>query len=251
MRVGQKLNMNTGIILILMILIGATAVIGIRFIRGKVLELTQKSTPYQIRVFNLQRELQAHASNLLKAAAADSLEEFKKTSARANESLTDEIQAADDVAKLSGKGGSADSEISDVTKSVLQITEKRLKLEQSTTASMETLRGRLVQASQRLSSLDDNIRKLQQGSTGTMVSSIDRTTAANQQATNFIIIRDGVKDLMIGVSQLPTLDDRRSVASIKSSVETTSANIIQAIKTTKWPGKTGEELKKSSGIRAI
>ncbi len=244
MRVGQKLNLNTGIILVLMLLIGATAVIGIKFIRGKVLELTQKSTPYQIRVFNLQRALQLHASNLLKAAASDSIEEFKKTSANANESLAEEIQAADDVARLSGKDSSSNSEISDVTKSVFQMTEKRLALEQSTTASMENLRGRLVQASQRLSSLDDNIRRLQQGSTGTMVSSIDRTTAANQQATNFIIIRDGFKDLMIGVSQLPTLDDRRSVASIKSSAETTSANIIQAIKTTKWTGKTGEDLEK-------
>ncbi len=244
MRVGQKLNMNAGIILVLMIAIGATAVVGIRFIQGKVFEVTQKSTPYQIRVFNLQRALQSHSSNLLKVAASDSTDEFKKNSAIANESLAEEIQAADDVAKLSGKEGSSNNEISDVTKSIIQITEKRLALEQSTATSMGALRGRLVQASQRLSSLDDNIRKLQQGSTATMVSSIDRTTAANQQSNNFMIIRDGFKDLMIGVSQLPTLDDRRSIASIKSSAETTSANIIQAIKSTKWTDKTGEELEK-------
>src|SRR5208337_1829420 len=113
MRVGQKLNMNAAIILFLMILIGATAVIGIRFIQGKVFEVTQKSTPYQIRVFNLQRALQSHSSNLLKAAASDSIEEFKKTSSIANESLAEEMQAADDVAKLSGKDSSSSSEISD------------------------------------------------------------------------------------------------------------------------------------------
>jgi methyl-accepting chemotaxis protein len=247
MRVGQKLNMNAGIILILMILIGATAVIGIRFIQGKVLELTQKSTPYQIRVFNLQRALQSHSSNLLKAAASDSIEEFKKNSAIANESLTEEMEAADDVSRLSGKDSSSNSEISNITKSVIQITEKRLTLEQATTTSMEAMRGHLVEASKRLSSLDDNIRKLQQGSTGTMVSSIDRTTAADQQATNLITIRDGLKDLMIAVSQLPTIDDRRVAASIKSNSETTAANIIQAIKSTKWSEKTGEELEKKFG----
>src|SRR5208283_5441634 len=136
MRVGHKLNMNAGIILILMILIGATAVIGIRFIQGKVFEVTQKSTPYQIRVFNLQRALQSHSSNLLKAAASDSNEEFKKNTAVANESLAEEVQAADDVSKLSGKDNSSNNEISDVTKSILQITEKRLALEQSTDTSM-------------------------------------------------------------------------------------------------------------------
>ena len=244
MRVGQKLNMNAGIILVLMIAIGATAVLGIRFIQGKIFEVTQKSTPYQIRVFNLQRALQSHSSNLLKVAASDSMEEFKNNSAIANASLTEEIQASDDVSKLSGRDSSSNSEISDVTKSVLQITEKRLALEQSTTTSMTALRSRLVQSSQRLTSLDDNIRKLQQASTGTMVSSIDRTTAANQQATNIIIIRDGFKDLMIGLSQLPTLDERRGVALIRSSAESTAANVIQAIKSTKWTGKTGEELEK-------
>jgi methyl-accepting chemotaxis protein len=180
----------------------------------------------------------------LKAAASDSVEEFKKTSAIANESLTEEMKAADEVSRISGKDSSSNSEITNVTKSIIQITEKRLALEQSTTTSMEAMRGRLLQASQRLSSLDDNIRKLQQGSTGTMVSNIDRTTAANQQATNLIIIRDGLKDLMIGVSQLPTTDDRRVVATIKSTSETTSANVIQAIKTTKWQEKTGAELEK-------
>lgn len=243
MRVGRKLNMNAGIILILMIAIGATAVLGIRFIQGKIFEVTQKSTPYQIRVFNLQRALQSHSSNLLKVAASGSMDEFKKNSASTSESLTEEIQASDDVSKLSGES-SSNNEISDVTKSIMQITEKRLALEQSTNTSMEALRGRLVQASQRLSSLDDNIRKLQQGSTATMVSSIDRTTAANQQANNFIIMRDGFKDLMIGLAQLPTTDDRRSVAAIKSGAETTSANIIKAIKSTKWADKTGEELEK-------
>src|SRR5271169_1487724 len=244
MRVGHKLNLNAGIILILMIAIGATSVIGIQFIQNKVFELTQKSTPYQIRVFNLQRALQSHSANLLKAAASVSVEEFQKTAATAKESLDEEIKATEDVSKLSGKDSSSSNEISDITKSILQITEKRLTLEHSTNTAMGAMRSHLVESSKRLSALDANIRKLQQGATGTMVSSIDRTTAANQQATNLIIIRDGFKDLMIGVSQLPVIDDRRSVATIKSNAETTSSNILQAIKATKWSGKTVEELEK-------
>ncbi len=244
MRIGRKLNLNAGIILILMIAIGATAVIGIQFIQSKVFELTQKSTPYQIRVFNLQRALQAHSANLLKAAASVSMEEFQKTSATAKESLTEEIQAAEDVSKLSGKDTSSSDEISGITKSIIQITEKRLTLEQATNAAMETMRGHLVEASKRLNALDANIRKLQQGATGTMVSSIDRTGAANQQAINFAIIRDGLKDLMIGAAQLPAIEDRRSASTIKSNAETTSVTVLAAIKATKWAGKTGEEVEK-------
>ena len=242
MRVGRKLNLNAGIILVLMIAIGATAVVGIQFIQKKVFDLTQKSTPYQIRVFNLQRALQSHSANLLKAASSASMEEFKKASAIAKESLDEEVKAAEDVSKLSGKDTSSSNEISDIAKSVIQITEKRLTLEQSTNTAMEAMRGHLVEASKRLNALDANIRKLQQGATGTMVSSIDETTSANQQATNLAIIRDGFKDLMIGAAQLSGIDDRRSVATIKGNAETTSNNVLQAIKTTKWPGKTGEEL---------
>jgi methyl-accepting chemotaxis protein len=226
-----------------MVAIGATAVIGISVIQSKVSELTQKSTPYQIKVFNLQRALQAHAANLLKVSASDSIEEFKQASVLVKDSLDEELKAADDVSKFSGKDSSS-KEISDITKPIIEITEKRLVLQQATSAAISDMRKHLGEASKRLNTLDSTVRKLQQGATGTMVSSIDKTVSSNQQATNLIIIRDGVKDLMINVTQLTGLDDRRLVADIKSNAEATSTNVLQAIKGSKWSGKTGEELEK-------
>jgi methyl-accepting chemotaxis protein len=226
-----------------MVAIGATAVIGISLIQSKVSELTQKSTPYQIKVFNLQRALQAHAANLLKVSASESTEEFKQAAALVKDSLDEELKAADDVSKLSGKD-SASKEISDITKPIIEITEKRLVLQQATSSAIGDMRKHLGEASKRLNALDATVRKLQQGATGTMVSSIDKTVSSNQQATNLIIIRDGFKDLMISVTQLSSLDDRRTVAEIKSKTEVTSTDVLQAIKGSKWTGKTGEELEK-------
>ena len=243
MKIGSKLNLNAGVILLLMVAIGATAVIGISLIQSKVSELTQKSTPYQIKVFNLQRALQAHAANLLKVSASDTIEEFKQTSVTVKDSLDEELKAADDVSKLSGKDSSS-KEISDITKPIIEITEKRLALQQATLTAIGDMRKHLGEASKRLNALDSTVRKLQQGATGTMVSSIDKTVSSNQQATNLIIIRDGFKDLMINVTQLSGLDDRRLVADIKSNTEVTSTNVLQAIKGSKWSGKTGEELEK-------
>ncbi len=243
LKIGSKLNLNAGVILLLMVAIGATAVIGISLIQSKVSELTQKSTPYQIKVFNLQRALQAHAANLLKVSASDTIEEFKQTSVTVKDSLDEELKAADDVSKLSGKDSSS-KEISDITKPIIEITEKRLALQQATLTAIGDMRKHLGEASKRLNALDSTVRKLQQGATGTMVSSIDKTVSSNQQATNLIIIRDGFKDLMINVTQLSGLDDRRLVADIKSNTEVTSTNVLQAIKGSKWSGKTGEELEK-------
>jgi methyl-accepting chemotaxis protein len=243
LKIGSKLNLNAAVILLLMVAIGATAVVGISLIQSKVSDLTQKSTPYQIKVFNLQRALQAHAANLLKVSASDSIEEYKQAAAMAKDSLEEELKAADDVSKLSGKDGSS-KEITDITKPILEITEKRLALQQTTTAAIADMRKHLGEASKRLNALDSTVRKLQQGATGTMVSSIDKTVSSNQQATNLIIIRDGFKDLMIDVTQLPALDDRRLVAEIKSKTEVTSANVLQAIKGSKWSGTIGEELEK-------
>lgn len=244
MKIGRKLTLNAFTILFLMIAIGATAVIGIKFIQSKVSELTQKSTPYQIKVFSHQRVLQAHAANLVKVAASDSMEEFKTASAAARESLQEEAKAAENVARLSANGSSSVSEIADITKSIIGTTEKRIEGQQATLESTALMRRNLTEASKRLNALDSTIRKLQQDSTDVMVLGVDKAIDVNQQANSLIIIRDGFKDLIISISRFMALNDRRSATTMKENIETTANHILQAVKTAKLSGKSGEELEK-------
>lgn len=243
MKIKSKLALNSLTILILMAVIGAAAIIGIKFIQKNIFVLTQKSTPYQIKTFNHQRALQAHASNLLKVAASDSIEEFKQNVAKSTESLAEEIKAAEELTKLGSTSDFENAVFTANTKSIQDITDKRLILQRDTLAVVSAMRSSLVDASKKLQGLDASIRKLQQNSAGKMVSNIDNSSAVNQQTSYLSAIRDGMKDLQLFTNRVLVVTDKRSVANLKGSIESTTANVISAARSSKWSDKkTGDEV---------
>lgn len=234
MKIKSKLALNSLTILILMAVIGAAAIIGIKFIQKNIFVLTQKSTPYQIKTFNHQRALQAHASNLLKVAASDSIDEFKKNAAKSSESLSDEIKAAEELIKLGSTTDFENNAFTAITKSIQDITDKRLVLQSETLTAITAMRKSLVDASNKLKGLDASISKLQQNSAGKMVSSIGVSSNANIQANHLLAIRDGLKDLQIFTTRIIVVNDKRSAAGIKSSIESTTNNMISSARSAKW-----------------
>ena len=141
MKIKSKLALNSFMILVLMAVIGAAAVIGIKFIEKNIFFLTQKSTPYQIKTFNHQRALQAHASNLLKVAASDSTDEYKRNAARSVESLAEEIHAAEELIKLGSTSDYEHSVFTENTKLIQDITDKRLLLQRDTLAAVAAMKN--------------------------------------------------------------------------------------------------------------
>jgi len=243
MKIKSKLALNSLIILILMAVIGATAIIGIKFIQNNIFVLTQKSTPYQIKTFNHQRALQAHASNLLKVAASETIDEYKRNSAKSTESLAEEIKAAEELVKLGSASDFENSTFTSNTKSIQDITDKRLVLQRDTLTAVTAMRNSLVDASKKLQGLDASIRKLQQNSAGKMLSNIDTSSIVNQQTSYLSTIRDGMKDLQLFTNRVLVVADKRSAANIKSSIENTTINILSAARSSKWSDKkTGNEV---------
>ncbi|MEI6702986.1 MAG: methyl-accepting chemotaxis protein [Deltaproteobacteria bacterium] len=234
MKIKSKLALNSLTILILMAVIGATAIVGIKFIQRNIFVLTQKSTPYQIKTFNHQRALQAHASNLLKVAASDSIDEFKQNSAKSTESLADEIKAAEELIKLGSTSNFENDVFIANTKSIQDITDKRLVLQRDTLAAVTAMRNGLVDASKKLKALDASIGKLQQNSAGKMVSSIGVSSVANIQANHLLSIRDGLKDMQIFTTRILVVSDKRSTAALKSSIDSTTNIMLSAARSAKW-----------------
>ncbi len=243
MKIKTKLILNSVVILVLMAVVGVAAVVGIKHIQQNIFLLTQKSTPYQIKTLNYQRAVQAHASNLLKVAASDTINDFRQNSTNADASLAENIKSAEELVKLGSTSDYDTTTIADNTKSIIAITEKRLNLQGETQAAITSMRGRLEDASKRLNSLDGSVRKLQQGAAGNMVTNIDTTSVGNQQANYLATIRDGLKDLNLSLNRIPVTADKRSVAGLKSGIEATAATCVQTVKNIKWSDKkAGDEL---------
>ena len=79
------LNMVIGAVAIWSIVI--TSIFSMTFIKGKLSYLTQKSTPYQMRTVEFQKELQSAITDLVKVNAARDLKEFQTFKSEAEKSL--------------------------------------------------------------------------------------------------------------------------------------------------------------------
>ena len=240
MKIKSKLALNSFMILVLMAVIGAAAVIGIKFIEKNIFFLTQKSTPYQIKTFNHQRALQAHASNLLKVAASDSTDEYKRNAARSVESLAEEIHAAEELIKLGSTSDYEHSVFTENTKLIQDITDKRLLLQRDTLAAVAAMKNNLADAARRLHGLDASIRKLQQGATDKMVSNIYNTATGNEQGSVIANVIGTLKDLRIYSIQILNAEDRKAVDDIIANLESPLSKLLD-IRRINWSDNRNNE----------
>lgn len=242
MTIKVKLRINAVVVLVAMTFVVGAAVIGIRSIRGNINELTQKTTPYQLKALNQQRALQAHAASLLTMSTAASLGEYKQSAEGVSSTLSQVKKAGEDIAKLRAGASSEDRAISDLTGSILNTVEKKLVAHDTAAAAVNAIKARVAEASRKMKELDTSIRRLQQGTAGTMITGVDGLIAANQQVTNLSIVRDGFKDLNLYISRIPSTNDKRSVAQLRENIGATIKNVIQALKNTKGMEKAAGDM---------
>jgi len=226
-----------------MTVISITAVIGIKFIQKNIFALTQKSTPYQIKTLDNQRALQAHASNLLKLAGSETAEEYKQNLSQSSESLAEEIKSAEELVKLGSTSDYEANAISESTKSIEDMTQKRLRLQQETQTVVQSIRGNLSETAKRLQGLDASIRKLQQSAAKKMVTNIDLTSNENKQATSLASFRDILNEISVFVAKIGTMLDKEKVERTYENLDGPINAMQLYIKLITWEDKqTGEDV---------
>lgn len=241
MTIKKKLVLNAVVVIAAMVIIIATSIIGTQFIKGKVNELTQKTTPYQLKALNLQRTLQAHTTNLVGVSTSSKAEDCKRMSTGVAESLVQVTTACDEMAAL--KGAPSDiGMIKDITKEILEKSQAKIAANEAARSAADGIKQRLAEASKKMSDLDASIRKLQQNTSSAMVGGVDNLIAANRQVNNLTAVRDGLKDIGFYISKIPGTTDKRSVASLRDNTAGTIKKIVQTLKDTKGMDKTVQEI---------
>ena len=66
MSIKTKLFLNMALMIVGILVIGGFSLAGMQFVKGKLSVLTEQSTPYQLKLIELQRSLQEHTSSLVK-----------------------------------------------------------------------------------------------------------------------------------------------------------------------------------------
>ncbi len=241
MKIKIRLIINIAVVFVSMIIIVFSALYGIQSIKKHISELTQRTTPYQIKAINQQKALQEHAANLITISSSTTKEEYNRLKESTSASLEQVRKATKELSQLKGEDIADEKEISEITKQVLTNVDKKLSAEEATIPAIKSIRSRLLEASKKMKDLDNSIRKLQQNTSAAMISGVDTVMKTNQQVNDLLTIRDGLKDLNNYISKIPTTLDKRPVAVLRDNVSSTIKNILTALRNIKGMDKTVQE----------
>lgn len=249
MTIKGKLTLNAGVVLSAITVIVVFALIQIAAINRNINELTKKTTPYQIKALNQQREFQAHSTNLVALAAARTSDEYKTSASKVSESLSQVTHALVEMAKLKAEAATGDEHLDKITQEILNTTERKIKAQEAALLASKAIQEKLAEAAKRMSDLDSSIRNLQKKTSGTMINGVDTLMVSNQQLNNLFAIRNGLKDLTLMISKIPVTNDKRSVAGLRDNVSSTAKTVSQALNSLKGMDKfNGETLSRINAL---
>lgn len=241
MSIKKKLSLNAVVVLTAISIIIVSALISARSVDLNVGILTQKTTPYQLKALNQQRELQAHSANLINLSSSITMADFKKSAPQVSSSLAAVSKAAEEMTRLKGESSSTDKTIPEITRGIQDITERKIKAQEEVFIASKSIQERLSEVTKKM---DAFVRSLQQKNSGTMISGVDNLMAANQHLNNLSLVRNGLNDINFSLSKIPTSNDRRTVITLRDHILNTIKSINQILKNIKGQDRLVQELTK-------
>ena len=189
------LNMVIGAIAIWSIVI--TSVFSLTFIKNKLSYLTQKSTPYQIRTVEFQKELQGAITDLVKLNAARTMEEFTLFKTEADKSLVTVRNAQQSLEEMSSNKMGASEDLSQTAEELFTAAAARITTSKAAADANGRIALRMKESSARLKDLDKRIRILQTGRANSFATALKDTGGYSARLHSVEELRSLIKDLQM------------------------------------------------------
>ncbi|GAB4303478.1 MAG: hypothetical protein Fur0034_19450 [Desulfuromonadia bacterium] len=219
--------------LIANMVIGAIAVWGLvamslfamDFVRGKLLYLTQKSTPYQLRSIEFVKEIQGAIADLVKVSNARTDQEFLTFRSEAEKSLTRVKNAQQELETLGSTRLETHGELSAIAVELFAAVQNRITSQQAASAAAQSVARRTDEAARRLKDLDKKIRILQLGKTNTLTTAMKSTGNITAHLRSVEELRNLIKDLQLILVTVQNAQKPTQVLIAKGKVNSIAARI--------------------------
>jgi methyl-accepting chemotaxis protein len=189
------LNMVIGAVAVWSIVI--TSIFSMTFIKGKLSYLTQKSTPYQMRTVEFQKELQSAITDLVKINAARDLKEYQTFKTEAEKSLASFKASQQALEEMSNSKLGAEEELSTIASELFSAANARLGSEKAAAEAAGKVTQQMKESSSRLKDLDKRIRTLQTGRNTTFATALKDTGNYSTRLRSVEELRNLTKDLQL------------------------------------------------------
>ena len=197
MKIRTKLTFNILLVVIAVGIVVATSIFGMKFVKDKLSYLTQKSTPYQMRTVEFQRELQGAITDLVKVNAALNMNEYKAFRSEAEKSLATVKSAQQALEEMSNNKLGTHDELAQIAQELFNIDETKLSSEAAASEAKNKVTQRLKESSARLKEMDKRVRKLQMNRSTAFSTALDETGRFSGSLRSVEELRNLVKDLQL------------------------------------------------------
>ena len=211
MTIKSKLTLNVMTVLGVIVAVVLASVVGMGFVKSRLYDLTEKSTPFQTRSMELQRAVHAATADLVKVGSAVNPAELKTYQQEAEASLGQVKKAQAAVEALSDKKMEAYGELNGEAQQLFTVTGQRLKIEAEAVGANNQVRERLKDVSQRLRGLDEKVRSLQSARSTAYGKSLNATNTNAERLRMIDSITLQMKDLQVWCHELNTVKTKETL----------------------------------------
>lgn len=197
MKIKTKLILNMVISAVAVWSIVITSVFGLTFIKNKLSYLTEKSTPYQIRTVEFQKELQGVITDLVKLNTARTAEEYRLFKGEADKSLLTAKSAQQSLEEMSNNNIGTAEELARIAEELFTAASARITTGKAATEANGRIALRMKESSARLKELDKRIRILQTGRSNSFASALKDTGGYSSRLRSVEELRNLIKDLQM------------------------------------------------------
>jgi methyl-accepting chemotaxis protein len=212
MTIKAKLTLNVVIVIAIVAGVAITSVVGMAFVKSRLQDLTQRSTPFQMRTVEFQRLIQGATADLIKVSASRTRNDYNTFKSEAEKSLSEVEAGQSALQSLSGDVKvEAHRELTDVASELFSVADGRLKADEDALAANKTISERLREATARLKELDGKIKGLQASSSTSYARSMTQTKAVSGKVGNVAALKLTMKDFQLGFMEVVKAQSKKGV----------------------------------------
>lgn len=228
MSIRSKLTVNVAVVLAVIITVALASVIGMGFVKARLFDLTERSTPFQTRSMELQRAIHAATADLVKVGSSSNRTEMGSYRSEAESSLDQVKKAQEGLESLGGKKGGAYDELLSQAQDLFKATEDRLATEEAAISANNQAREKLKEVSERLAKLDQMARQLQSENSSVYKKSMEAAGDLRERQREIQSLDQCMKDLQLWGLDLSRMRDRDALEEAQSH-GSTFVNLAKAI----------------------
>ncbi len=225
MTIKTKLIVNVLVTAAIVVSISFASFISMRFLQEKLAYLTEKSTPFQMRTIELQRELQSCITTLLKVSAAQNLNDFQAFKGDALKSLEKAAATQKSLEKISSNTPGVSDDLAKIARELFAASEERISSNNAAIEADSKVLQRMKESSARLKELEVSIRNLQINNSKAFSGALENTATFSGRLQNIEELRNLVRELQLISQNVQNYQSNTSVLIAKGKLKAIAARI--------------------------